>query len=1000
VRFGLEHECNVVTFDPVVLDQVRDELRLGSEPTRTRVAHLRKRADAYLKARLLRITDKKLPAVSGDPRDFFSFGTYWWPDPDQPDGLPWIRRDGQINPDSMQSDTGRVRKLCQRCWHLALAWSIFGDERYAKACAEQLQAWFLDPEHAMNPHLRYAQSIPGRVDGRSLGIIDTRDLRFVCDAASLILDSAHWSQDQHAELREWMGKLLDWLLTSKAGREENRAANNHGTWYSVQVLALALFSGRLSQARTLAEAARQRIGEQIDPDGKQPEEFARSRPLTYCTMNLNAFFDAASLAEAADVDLWRFQAENGASLEKAARWLLPYLQETDGRPEREIIRFEPENYLSVFRLAAIHYDEQFEPSALPIDQKRVAKSLDLLLYPVNSNIGEQDQQTMSDTGEIRSKIAAHWDGIAQRKRVRWWHNRVIIEEINRRVCGEPLPRISQGAMKLAAKVAGKRTFRRGVSVGGGSGSKEMALLKAGLVEHMTVYELSSQRIAAGRKAAVKRGLADRIEFVEADAFKADIADGQFDLVHWNNALHHMFDVDQAVAWSHRVLSSDGLFFMDDYVGPNRFQWSDETLALASRIRENLPAQYLERAETDAPPVPVQVGRPSIRRIVNEDPSEAPDSERIVEGVRKHFPNALIIPTGGAVYNLALTHTLHHFDPKQPADEALLRNLMLVDEMAVQSTGVESHYAVALAWRNGRKIKHSGPGITVRARPGQQNQPLWIRCARRILPDAIRQQLNGLNLARQKWLAERSVRAAKTPAPKPKAALEHQADPDGAFWCPVCDSTVTGFVAGGHHGRPGSKCPECGSLERHRAAWLYLARHADWTQSESKPVKLLHVAPEPPMERRFRALEHIDYLSADIEPGKAMVQMDLTAIEGPEHQYDVIFCSHVLEHIPDDHSAMKELYRVLNPGGTLYVQVPMRGQTTYEDASITAPAERRKAFGQEDHVRMYGTDILERLEQAGFNTRMVKARKFLKPEEVKRANTGNRDLIIAEKTETV
>jgi ubiquinone/menaquinone biosynthesis C-methylase UbiE len=527
----------------------------------------------------------------------------------------------------------------------------------------------------------------------------------------------------------------------------------------------------------------------------------------------------------------------------------------------------------------------------------------------------------------------------------------------------------------------------------------MALLKSGLVEHITVYELSSQRIAAGRKAALKQGLAARIEFVEADAFKVDIADGQFDLVHWNNALHHMFDVDQAVAWSHRVLSTDGLFFMDDYVGPNRFQWSDETLALATRVRENLPPQYLQRAQPDAPPVPVQVGRPSIRRIVNEDPSEAPDSERILTAVKKHFPNALIIPTGGAVYNLALTHTLHHFDPKQPAEEALLRNLMLIDEMAVRNTRVESHYAVALAWRNNKKIKHSGPSLAKSTGRVQQNQPLWIRCARRILPDAIREQLNRLNLARQKWLAERAVQAPETPAPKTRLAQEHRADPAGDFWCPLCDHTITGFVAGGHHGRPGAKCPECGSLERHRAAWLYLANHADWTRADSEAVKLLHVAPEPPMERRFKALDHVDYLSADLEAGKAMVQMDLTAIEGPDHQFDVIFCSHVLEHIPDDQTAMQEMHRVLKPGGTLYIQVPLKGETTYEDASITSPAQRRKAFGQEDHVRIYGTDIVERLEQAAFSTRLVKARKFLKAPEIKRANTGNRELIIAEKKQT-
>ena len=213
---------------------------------------------------------------------------------------------------------------------------------------------------------------------------------------------------------------------------------------------------------------------------------------------------------------------------------------------------------------------------------------------------------MEDT-ERQARIAAHWDRMTRGKRVRWWHSRVITEEINQRVCGERLPRLSEGLARLAIAANDGKPFRRGVSVGCGVGSKELALLEAGLVEHFTMYELSAERVARAIQAAQKRRLADRVDVVQGDAFEAGVADGTFDLVHWNNSLHHMFDTEAAVAWSHRVLADDGLFYMDDFVGPNRFQWSDAGLKLASRVRAALPEALRHRAG-DGDVLPTRVGR--------------------------------------------------------------------------------------------------------------------------------------------------------------------------------------------------------------------------------------------------------------------------------------------------------------------------------------------------------------------------------------------------------
>ncbi|MDT8321614.1 MAG: alginate lyase family protein [Xanthomonadales bacterium] len=981
--------------------------RLHDRPDEFAAIHdyLGRQVRAALQSPVLRVTDKRQLPPSGDARDYFSFGTYWWPDPERTDGLPWVRRDGEINPDSMHSDTGRVRKLCQRIWHLALGWLFLGDARAAEAGAEQLRAWFLDPQHAMRPHLRYAQAIPGRVEGRSHGIIDTRDFRFVCDAASILLESGAWKDADHAALQVWMGKFLDWLLESAAGRKECDESNNHGTWYSAQVLAIALFCGRMRLARELAEGVSRRIDQQIDGKGFQAEEFKRSRPLTYCSMNLQAFFDCACLAESAGLDLWHYRSDKGGSLEKACDWLLPYLMDADNRIEREIVDYQPENYLDLFQRAARQYGPCFRPEALALDTKRVVRSIAGLLWPAipeqrKSRAGELKLQQQDQA--VRA-IARHWGAIDKKRRTRWWNVPAIVQEINLRVCGEPINGVSQGSYRMLKTLANGRVFDHGVSVGAGSASKEMSLLTAGLVQRFTIYELSPDRIRAGRAAADNKGLGDRISFIEGDAFAADIQDGTYDLVHWNNALHHMFDVDAAIEWSRRILKMDGLFFMDDYVGPNRFQWSQSTLALASQIRRLLPEGYLTRETDPDQQVPVDVRRPSVQRIIREDPSEAPDSERILDSLARHFPRAFVIPTGGAIYNLALTHTLHHFNPDDARDNALLKSLMLLDEAALSRPDIDTHYAVAFAWRSGKKIKLSATS-SFDPEPSDSVPP-WKRLLKAVLPEPVQERLVHFQQvvtqqigSRPPKLAVDSAQGSKAPESTgdPETDGETAADlidPEGSFQCPLCESRLKGFLPGGPKRRPNAKCPSCGALERHRAAWVYLRDHAHWLKEGDEPVRLLHIAPETPLEQCFRKFAHVDYLSADLEPGRAMLEMDLTATGQPDQCFDVIFCSHVLEHIPDDVAAMRELHRIVRAGGEVYIQVPLRGPTTYEDPAITTPEGRLEAFGQEDHVRLYGMDIRERLQAAGLEVELVYPTRDLPEAESKAINAGRGQCLI-------
>ena len=160
-----------------------------------------------------------------------------------------------------------------------------------------------------------------------------------------------------------------------------------------------------------------------------------------------------------------------------------------------------------------------------------------------------------------------------------------------------------------------------------------------------------------------------------------------------------------------------------------------------------------------------------------------------------------------------------------------------------------------------------------------------------------------------------------------------------------------------------------SLERHRLMWLYLKNETDFF---TKPAKVLHIAPEQSFIKRFRKLKNLNYTTSDLESPLADVKADICNLPFEDNSYDVIFCNHVLEHIPDDEKAMSELFRVMKPGGWGILQVPISYQrdVTYEDPTITSKEDRRREFGQYDHVRVYGLDYYKRLEDVGFIVEQV------------------------------
>ncbi len=221
----------------------------------------------------------------------------------------------------------------------------------------------------------------------------------------------------------------------------------------------------------------------------------------------------------------------------------------------------------------------------------------------------------------------------------------------------------------------------------------------------------------------------------------------------------------------------------------------------------------------------------------------------------------------------------------------------------------------------------------------------------------------------KAAASKLPERVKGPLRRLRDVLERTAWQERARLCPVCGKAAHRFNPYGKVPREDAQCPHCGALERHRFFWLFLQKNTDLFNG--RPKKMLHVAPESCFEPRFRERLGSDYLTADLHNPHAMVKMDITDIRYPDQSFDVIYCSHVLEHVPDDRQAMREFFRVLKNSGWAVLLVPITGKQTFEDPSIVDPAMRLKAFGQEDHVRRYGPDYADRLRDAGFAVKVFK-----------------------------
>ncbi len=266
---------------------------------------LQRDADAVITAGPFSVVDKEQTPPSGDKHDYMSQAPYFWPDPTRPDGKPYIRRDGEKNPEIKKiTDHAAMGRMVDTVQTLCFAYYFSGEEKYAQRATLLLRTFFLDPATRMNPNLEYAQGIPGINTGRGIGIIETQKLPELIDAVGLLEDSGAWTDADDRALRQWFDRYLTWLLESPHGKDESSQKNNHGTHYDVQVITYALYLGKRDIAvRVLNEVPTRRFAVQIEPDGKQPLELARTKAWSYSVMNLRGLLQLQKLADDAGVKL-------------------------------------------------------------------------------------------------------------------------------------------------------------------------------------------------------------------------------------------------------------------------------------------------------------------------------------------------------------------------------------------------------------------------------------------------------------------------------------------------------------------------------------------------------------------------------------------------------------------------------------------------------------------------------------------------------------------------
>lgn len=376
------------------------------------IASLRSNADEALQRGPYSVMNKKETPPSGDKHDYMSFSRYWWPDPEKPNGLPYIRHDGEVNVKLRQrGDRDQIGQLFDDVQTLTLAYYFSGEIKYADHAASLIRTWYLDPATKMNPNANFGQAVPGRAVGRGVGILDTRGNIKLLDAIALLQGSGSLSEEEHQGLKDWFTEYLHWLRTSDLGKKEASAENNHGSWYAAQVARIALFVGDIDVAREIVSKVQtDRIPKQFEPDGSQPAELKRTQSLHYSFFNFEALSIVARVGERLGMDLWN-PSEVSQGLKPGIQFLLPYITGEKDWTYPQIRRFSLSNGANnLLRMASVRYrDPAYLKPIGAIPRRRPRPDFGQLMFRTFSESTESHQGAVVTVSENVVAVSSEYE---------------------------------------------------------------------------------------------------------------------------------------------------------------------------------------------------------------------------------------------------------------------------------------------------------------------------------------------------------------------------------------------------------------------------------------------------------------------------------------------------------------------------------------------------------------------------------------------------------------
>lgn len=325
------------------------------------LALLKENADVFVNKNSYSVTTKTTLPPSGDIHDYWHPAPYAWPNPDTPDGLPYIHKDGQRVPgtrmyedESIKYDRTSLQRLFDETTTLALAGYVFSNDNYLETAYRHIKTWFIAPETAMNPNFNFAQVVMGRNEnkGTASGLIEMKDLYFFLDAVRIVKKSKFWQKEDSDVIDKWFSEYYQWLNTSEQGLAETKAKNNHGNSYDLQVYAIAAFLGLTDEMYDIYVRAGSRIKSHVQLNGEQPHELKRTTTAHYTAFNLHLWISLDTLVKntigCSYFDSVQFyENESIRALEKASEWVLSYgvLPEW---PFKQIDHFDKSRYEHIF----------------------------------------------------------------------------------------------------------------------------------------------------------------------------------------------------------------------------------------------------------------------------------------------------------------------------------------------------------------------------------------------------------------------------------------------------------------------------------------------------------------------------------------------------------------------------------------------------------------------------------------------------------------------------